>query len=590
MRPAEGMNGSAEAGSPLVRLAEIAHAARIEDVATDAASLAARLMEGRYYVACVGQFKRGKSTLLNALIGDPILPTGVVPVTAVVTVVRYGAAGARVRFADRGWEQIERSQIATYVTEERNPENRAGVLGVEVFAQSPLLAAGMCLVDTPGIGSTILGNTAATRSFVPHIDAAIVVLGADPPISADELALVTQLAERRVEHLLFVLNKADRLPVGERREARTFIERVLAERLKRWIAPVFEVSAVAAADRASPGSGGDWQRLQSSLSMLAREAGGHLVRAAEQRGIAIYADRLVHALSEERAALRRPLDESEERIAALKRCAEDAERALGDLGHLLRAEQDRLEASLTTRQQAFVTRAIPAARTELRRIIATLPEEGPSSRLRDAATRAAQEVFRRQLECWRAEEQPAAEKAYAEAAQRFVELAGAFLQRLATSGGSAFTALPRRVVPEPGLRTRSRLHYTEMLTLTARSPFARLVDLMRSRACRRENIEREMGAYLERLVGTNAARLTNDLRDRVRESRERLEVDLRGCLRDVYRSAERALERARERRAAGEGDVAAEIERIDTFAAEVSALQAADRGGPHGGDSVDPGA
>jgi len=50
-----------------------------------------------------------------------------------------------------------------------------------------------CLVDTPGIGSVFAGNTATTRSFVPHIDAALVVLGADPPLSGDELALVDEL-------------------------------------------------------------------------------------------------------------------------------------------------------------------------------------------------------------------------------------------------------------------------------------------------------------------------------------------------------------------------------------------------------------
>ncbi|MBI3770925.1 MAG: dynamin family protein [Deltaproteobacteria bacterium] len=587
--PPSSVRDVVHARSPLARLAALAHEAGIEHVATDAANLAARLAEGRFYVACVGQFKRGKSTLLNALVGDSVLPTGVVPVTAVVTVVRHGAPGARVRFADGGWEKIDRSHIAAYVTEEENPENRRGVLGVEVFVPSPLLATGMCLVDTPGIGSTILGNTAATRSFVPHVDAAVIVLGADPPISADELALVAQLTEQRVEHLVFVLNKADRLPDSDRREARAFIERVLEEQLKKPLGPVLEVSAIAAADQSEGGVSRDWRKLYDMLRSLARDAGSHLIRAAEVRGISVYADRLLHALSEERAALVRPLDESERRIATLKSCVADAERALRDLGSLLRAEQDRLEASLTARQQEFLTRAIPVARTELRRVIDTLPEEG-RSRLCDSATQAAQDVFRQCLERWRGEEQPAAEEAYAEGAQRFVWLADAFLERLAASGDPALAALPQRVAPELELRARSRLYYTEMLTLTARSPLKRFLDLVRPRERLRRNIEREIGAYLERLVSTNAARLTNDLRDRVRESRDRLEIELRGYLHDVYRAAERALERARERRAVGESTVRAEIERVDALTAEVTALRAADRGGANDGDSSDSGA
>jgi hypothetical protein len=73
--------------------------------------------------------------------------------------------------------------ISDYVSEEHNPENSRGVAAVEVFVPAALLACGMCLVDTPAIGSVFAGNTAVTRAFVPHIDAALIVIGADPPIS-----------------------------------------------------------------------------------------------------------------------------------------------------------------------------------------------------------------------------------------------------------------------------------------------------------------------------------------------------------------------------------------------------------------------
>jgi ribosome biogenesis GTPase A len=72
--------------SALMRLAELADEFDAEQVATDARSVAERVSEGRFYVACIGQFKRGKSSVLNALIGDCVLPTGVVPVTTVPTI------------------------------------------------------------------------------------------------------------------------------------------------------------------------------------------------------------------------------------------------------------------------------------------------------------------------------------------------------------------------------------------------------------------------------------------------------------------------------------------------------------------------
>jgi hypothetical protein len=86
-----------------------------------------------------------------------------------------------VRFRDRDWEECDPTALAIYVSEEHNPANEKAVAAVEVFVPSPLLRSGMCLVDTPGLGSVSLANTEATRAFVPHIDAALVVLGADPP-------------------------------------------------------------------------------------------------------------------------------------------------------------------------------------------------------------------------------------------------------------------------------------------------------------------------------------------------------------------------------------------------------------------------
>ena len=128
-----------------MRLAELADEFDAEQVAADARSVAERVSEGRFYVACIGQFKRGKSSVLNALVGDSVLPTGVVPVTTVPTIVRYGShAAARVRFeAAGGWTDIPVKSVDEYVSEEKNPENAKHVAALEIFVPSPLLATGM---------------------------------------------------------------------------------------------------------------------------------------------------------------------------------------------------------------------------------------------------------------------------------------------------------------------------------------------------------------------------------------------------------------------------------------------------------------
>ena len=124
----------------LLRLADLAQELGAEPVVEEARELAARVSEGRFYVACIGQFKRGKSTLLNALIGHAVVPTGFVPVTAVPTVIRFGdELHARVRLRDASWRDIAMPDLKEYVTEELNPENRKAVDGAEVFVPSPAL-------------------------------------------------------------------------------------------------------------------------------------------------------------------------------------------------------------------------------------------------------------------------------------------------------------------------------------------------------------------------------------------------------------------------------------------------------------------
>ena len=67
----------------------------------------------------------------------------------------------------------------------------------------------MCFVDTPGLGLVFTGNTATTQAFIPPCDAALVVVGADPPIGGEELTLVESIGTQ-VQDLILVINKADR--------------------------------------------------------------------------------------------------------------------------------------------------------------------------------------------------------------------------------------------------------------------------------------------------------------------------------------------------------------------------------------------
>ncbi|PWU20536.1 MAG: hypothetical protein C5B48_12405 [Candidatus Rokuibacteriota bacterium] len=546
----------------LPALVELAEAAGAPAIAAEAQALADRLREGRFYVVFVGQFKRGKSTLLNALIGEPILPIGVIPITAAVTIVRHGERlAARVRFGQRDWEECEPRALATYVSEEHNPGNQKDVTGVEVFVPNPLLESGMCLVDTPGIGSVSATNTAATRAFVPHVDAAVVVLGGEPPIAGEELALVADAAEW-IRDLVFVLNKADRQSDSDQREAIRFTERVLTERLGRGVGPILEVSA---AERiAGTGPPRDWDRLVETLRSLAKESGADLVRAAERRGVRRMVAQLLGELDEQQAALVQPIEQSAARLDALWSAVADAERSLIDLTYLLTAEQERLGRRFTDARDRFFHVAVTEAQREL---IEALRAESRAPTPRGRAIDLAITVTRRWLDRWRREQEPRAQALYREAMARFVEVINQFHERLTVIPGLDGLG---HLSAEEGLRTRSRLYYTEMLAVAPWS--GGLLDRLRSRAGRQRAIERRASQYLERLLEVNSARIKNDFLERVLESRRLLEAELRQRLRALAESATQALQRARLTRAAGLGAIEAKLTTIAGFRSEIDRL------------------
>jgi GTP-binding protein EngB required for normal cell division len=193
------------------------------------AALRDRLDAARLRVLVAGEAKRGKSTLINALLGRAVLPAGVTPLTAVATTVRYGDdPHVEVRFADGHEEKQPLTALPELVTERGNPGNRRHVAAVTVYLDAPVLAGGVELVDTPGTGSVFAWDTAAAHEALDTMDAAVFVLTADPPVSAAERDLYAKVAGLSVATFT-VLNKADHLDAGGLAEAAEFTRQVLAQ-------------------------------------------------------------------------------------------------------------------------------------------------------------------------------------------------------------------------------------------------------------------------------------------------------------------------------------------------------------------------
>ncbi|MGA7524295.1 MAG: dynamin family protein [Acidobacteriaceae bacterium] len=560
------MDGAAR----LLRLAELAQEAGAEPIAEQARELAARVAEGRFYVACVGQFKRGKSTLLNALVGHAVVPTGFIPVTAVPTVLRFGdPLHARIRTRDGSWRDIAMLELKEYVTEELNPENKKGVDGAEVFVPSPLLSSGMCFVDTPGLGSVFTGNTATTQAFIPHIDAALVVVGADPPIAGEELALVEAVG-RQVQDLILVINKADRTSDPERAAVAQFTRRVLEKRLHRPFGEVLEVSAAERMENRGPLR--DWERLLESLHRLVEDSGRDLVRAAGERGLQRLSEQLLAMIDEDREALQRPVEESERRIALMKETIAEAERSMREMNFLFMAEQARVSDFFVARRSHFFRSSWTESEKEFTQELLSTPR-GLGPKYRRRLMHLAQEIARRHVMPWIKPEQEEGERQYRAAALRFVEMGNKFLQKLADAGLNELTRMPHALDPDKGFRVRSRFTFEDFIgTAQPPSPLRWLADVFLPLLGGRRLIRKDAREFLHHLLEVNSSRVQNDVLNRIQESRGHLEVEIRKLLHEISRIAEQALERARRVKEEGAPAVQSAVERLNQLKREVQAL------------------
>jgi GTP-binding protein EngB required for normal cell division len=559
-----------DGASCLLRLGRLAEELAAEPLAEEARELAARVSEGRFYVACIGQFKRGKSTLLNALVGHAVVPTGFVPVTAVPTVIRFGdELHARVRMRDGSWQDIAMPDLKEYVTEELNPENQKGVDGAEVFVPSLLLFTGMCFVDTPGLGSVFTGNTATTHAFIPHIDAALVVVGADPPIAGEELKLVEAVG-KQVQDLILVINKADRTSDPERAAAVKFTREILEKRLQRPMGEVFEVSAAEREEYRGPLR--DWEKLLASLHHLVEDSGRNLVRAAGDRGLQRLSEQLLAIISEDRDALQRPIEESERRIELMKETISEAERSMRELDYLFMAEQHRISDLFGGRHKQFFGSAWTEAEAEFNKDLQSVALGfGPNYRRR--VMHLAQEISRRKVMPWLKPEQEEGEHQYRAVATRFVEMGNSFLKKLADAGLEELTRMPHALDPEKGFRVRSSFYFEDFIgTAQPPSPLRWLADVFLPLVGARKVITNEGREFLRHLLETNSARVQNDVLNRIQDSRGRLEAEIRKLLHEISRIAEQALNRARKIKDEGTPAVQVAVERLDRIEQDISAL------------------
>lgn len=162
-----------------------------------------------------------------------------IPLTSVVTIIGYGdQLRIEVLFQNGQRRQISSHELSGYITERENPQNKKGVLEVDIAYPSEYLKDGVRIIDTPGVGSVYSHNTEVAYNYLPQVDAAIFVITVDPPLSAAEEDFLKDIREY-VHKLFFVLNKIDYVEEAEKDVISFFIllreERGLELQWSPWV-------------------------------------------------------------------------------------------------------------------------------------------------------------------------------------------------------------------------------------------------------------------------------------------------------------------------------------------------------------------
>jgi len=341
----------------LTDLAAAAEAAGLPFVARDIRETRLpKLDEERFSVVVLGEFNHGKSTFINALLGAPVLPTGITPTTAILAHLTHGPrASATLVGEDGARRSIDAAALADWLTvdglEAQSAGKGAGVKAggarmaeihhVELTHPAPLLENRLTVVDTPGVNDINEQRAEITYGYLPRADAAVFLLDATQILTASERQFLEERILRSTrDRLLFVVAKVDLLSEAELAETLAFARKHLTA-----IVPepaIFPVSAkrALAGDRAGSG-------LDAFVTALGATVAHERRRLLLDHALAD-ATRLSAFVRQSLAIHRRSLElsfpELEERIARAQERLRTGKKVLETAATTVRAETSALKA------------------------------------------------------------------------------------------------------------------------------------------------------------------------------------------------------------------------------------------------------
>jgi len=287
-----------------------------------------RLDDQRVRTVVLGEIKQGKSTLINAILGDNALPTGVTPTTGAVATVRVGEQPGTYLCRDEGREVLTPERFAALATGRDAAEDNATL---ELVVGTGKLPPSLELIDTPGMNDIERVRGAISRGELPRADVLVLVLDATQLLNRTELAFLRDAVAAvgglagSGARLLLAINRIDLVDESDRPMLVDYLQRELdaiAGTAGQEAIEIFQTDARGALRRPDEKSTGivEVARLRRRIIEIAL---GHadMLPARARAGLARHATLLAHnaaiaarALTLEELALRREIKAIEREV------------------------------------------------------------------------------------------------------------------------------------------------------------------------------------------------------------------------------------------------------------------------------------
>ena len=313
----------------------------------------------RFHLVVLGEFNHGKSTFVNALLGQDILPTGITPTTASINHVVWAAnPTARVMLLTGESQYLDPNQLKDWVTVAGG--HASEVSYVELGYPSDLLQNNVVLVDTPGVNDLNEQRAEVTYGYVPRADAVVFLLDAGQALKDSEREFLrSRVLENARDRLIFVLGKMDMLSTDEKAAVTDYVKKNLAAMMPDPV--MFPLSARDWAKSKDPHSG--MPELMAYLErFLARDRAQVILdnAAADAARTAAYVE---NNLGVRMHSYSLNIEELEERIQAVREQLDTSKRKLDELHVRIDADAESIKAQIGLDLEAFAksfVQALPA--------------------------------------------------------------------------------------------------------------------------------------------------------------------------------------------------------------------------------------